>query len=138
MKDKMKQIVERIKQSWNSNPPCNQQVMVSLENSFPLPNDYKEFMSWSNGGEGNIGSNYLSLWKIEDVMQLNNEYQIQKYLSEKSLAIGTDGGDNCIGFYLGESTTLFLQPLGDLDLSENRFLSSSFTDLFIDWLRIQE
>lgn len=134
----MKQIIERIKQSWHSNPPCNQQVMVSLGNLFPLPNDYKEFMLWSNGGEGNIGSHYLSLWKIEDVMQLNNEYQIQKYLSGKSLAIGTDGGDNCIGFYWGESTTLFLQPLGDLDLSENRFLSSSFTDLFIDWLRIQE
>lgn len=134
----MKQIIERIKQSWYSNPPCNQQVMLSLENLFPLPNDYKEFMLWSNGGEGNIGSQYLSLWKIEDVMQQNNDYQIQKYLSEKSLAIGTDGGDNCIGFYFGESITLFLQPLGDLDLSENRFLSSSFTDLFIDWLRIRE
>lgn len=66
--------------------------MLSLENLFPLPDDYKEFMSWSNGGEGNIGSQYLSLWKIEDVIQLNNDYQVQKYLSGKSLAIGTDGG----------------------------------------------
>ncbi|MFR2243924.1 MAG: SMI1/KNR4 family protein [Anaerobutyricum soehngenii] len=49
---------------------------------FPLPDDYKEFMLWSNGGEGNIGSQYLSLWKIEDLMQLNKEYQIQKYLSK--------------------------------------------------------
>lgn len=138
MKDKMKQIIEKIKKSWYSNPPCNQQIMLSLENLFPLPDDYKEFMSWSNGGEGNIGSQYLSLWKIEDVMQLNNDYQIQKYLSEKSLAIGTNGGDNCIGFYWGKTSFLFSQPLGDLDLSENRFLSQSFTDLFIDWLRIRE
>ena len=40
-------------------------------------------------------------------MQLNKEYQIQKYLSKKSLVIGTDGGDNCIGFYLGEPTFIF-------------------------------
>lgn len=71
------------------------------------------------------------------LMQLNKEYQIQKYLSKKSLVIGTDGGDNCIGFYFGEPTFIFLQPLGDLDLSENRFLSQSFTDMFINWLRIR-
>ena len=119
------------------NPPCDQQIMLSVGKLFPLPDDYKEFMLWSNGGEGNIGSQYLSLWKIEDLMQLNKEYQIQKYLSKKSLVIGTDGGDNCIGFYFGEPTFIFLQPLGDLDLSENRFLSQSFTDMFINWLRIR-
>lgn len=73
----------------------------------------------------------------QHLMQLNKEYQIQKYLSKKSLVIGTDGGDNCIGFYFGEPTFIFLQPLGDLDLSENRFLSQSFTDMFINWLRIR-
>jgi len=133
----MKQIIEKINKSWHSNPPCDQQIMLSVGKLFPLPDDYKEFMLWSNGGEGNIGSQYLSLWKIEDLMQLNKEYQIQKYLSKKSLVIGTDGGDNCIGFYLGEPTFIFLQPLGDLDLSENRFLSQSFTDMFINWLRIR-
>ena len=60
-----------------------------------------------------------------------------KVFVEKSLVIGTDGGDNCIGFYFGEPTFIFLQPLGDLDLSENRFLSQSFTDMFINWLRIR-
>lgn len=134
----MKQIIEKISKSWHSNPPCNQQIMLGLENLLPLPDDYKEFMSWSNGGEGYIGSQYLALWKIEDVMQLNDEYQIQKYLSQKSLAIGTDGGDNCIGFYFERPTFVFLQPLGDLDLSENRFLSQSFTDMFIDWLRVRK
>lgn len=78
----MKQIIEKINKSWHSNPPCDQQIMLSVGKLFPLPDDYKEFMLWSNGGEGNIGSQYLSLWKIEDLMQLNKEYQIQKYLSK--------------------------------------------------------
>lgn len=73
----MKQIIEKINKSWHSNPPCDQQIMLSVGKLFPLPDDYKEFMLWSNGGEGNIGSQYLSLWKIEDLMQLNKEYQIQ-------------------------------------------------------------
>ena len=83
----MKQIIEKINKSWHSNPPCDQQIMLSVGKLFPLPDDYKEFMLWSNGGEGNIGSQYLSLWKIEDLMQLNKEYQIQKYLSKKSLVV---------------------------------------------------
>ena len=78
----MKQIIEKINKSWHSNPPCDQQIMLSVGKLFPLPDDYKVFMLWSNGGEGNIGSQYLSLWKIEDLMQLNKEYQIQKYLSK--------------------------------------------------------
>lgn len=130
----MKKIIEIINKDWYSNPPCNQQMMLRLEKSFPLPDDYKEFMSWSNGGEGYIGSQYVALWKIENVIQLNNDYQIQQHLSEKYLAIGTDGGDNCIGFYFGNPTFIFLQPLGDLDSSVNRFVARSFTDLLINWL----
>ena len=56
----MKQIIEKINKSWHSNPPCDQQIMLSVGKLFPLPDDYKEFMLWSNGGEGNIGSQYLS------------------------------------------------------------------------------
>ena len=90
----MKQIIEKINKSWHSNPPCDQQIMLSVGKLFPLPDDYKEFMLWSNGGEGNIGSQYLSLWKIEDLMQLNKEYQIQKYLSKKSLVDTAQLKDN--------------------------------------------
>ena len=60
----MKQIIEKINKSWHSNPPCNQQIMLSVEKLFPLPGDYKEFMLWSNGGEGNIGSRTFVRWLI--------------------------------------------------------------------------
>ena len=40
----MKQIIEKINKSWHSNPPCDQQIMLSVGKLFPLPDDYKEFM----------------------------------------------------------------------------------------------
>ena len=79
----MKQIIEKFNKVGTPILHVINKVMLSVGKLFPLPDDYKEFMLWSNGGEGNIGSQYLSLWKIEDLMQLNKEYQIQKYLSKK-------------------------------------------------------
>ena len=79
----MKQIIEKINKSWHSNPPCDQQIMLSVGKLFPLPDDYKEFMLWSNGGEGNIGSQYLSLWKIEDLMQTEQRIPNTKVFVEK-------------------------------------------------------
>lgn len=57
----MKQIIEKINKSWHSNPPCDQQIMLSVGKLFPLPDDYKEFMLWSNGGEGNIGMGHKTI-----------------------------------------------------------------------------
>lgn len=45
-----------------------------------LPADYRQFMALSNGGEGPLGENHLSFWKIEDVIEKNAEYQTQQYL----------------------------------------------------------
>ena len=84
--------------------------MLSVGKLFPLPDDYKEFMLWSNGGEGNIGSQYLSLWKIEDLMQLNKDTKYKVFV-EKSLVIGTDGGDNCIGFYFWRTYFYFFTTI---------------------------
>ena len=68
-----------------------------------------------------------------DGKEVKNE--VYKVKRNRNYKRGQD--DNCIGFYFGEPTFIFLQPLGDLDLSENRFLSQSFTDMFINWLRIR-
>mgnify|MGYP000544170407 CR=1 FL=1 len=93
-------------------------------------NDYKTFITWSNGGEGEVGGNYISLWKIEDIITLNNDYQIQKYLSKDFLAIGTDGGGVCYGFNLRDNFSFFKCPLGDLDINELSLITKSFKEFF--------
>ena len=47
---------------------------------FTLPDDYIEFITEFNGGEGLIGDqNYLEIWKIEDLIPMNEKYEVDKY-----------------------------------------------------------
>ena len=80
--------------------------------------------------EERLNAAYISLWKVEDLPALNEEYQIQKYLSEKFLGIGTDGGGICYGFCLDKNYSIFKCPLGDLDINEVVIVAKSTKDFF--------
>jgi len=128
----MEKIIEKISDKWYKNSGVSIQNISTVESSFDtvFPNDYKIFIEWSNGGEGEIGENYISLWKIEDMIALNDEYQIQKYLTKDYLAFGTDGGGICYGFKIKDGFSVFKCPLGDLDINEASIVAKSFTDFF--------
>lgn len=122
--------LERI--GWNSNKETNLNDIGIVEEQLHIvfPEDYLEFLKWSNGGEGYIGKNYVSLWKVEDLEVLNREYQIQTYLSKGYLGIGTDGGGICYGFCLEKQFAIFKCPLGDLDINEITIVANSIKDFF--------
>jgi len=127
----MKNLIQKIAINWNSNHRADLPEILTIEKALNIsfPKNYIAFLKWSNGGEGSIGENYVSLWKCEDLVTLNNEYQIQKYLSEKFLGLGTDGGGICYGFRLNDYA-IFKCPLGDLDMNEVVMIASSFENLF--------
>ena len=122
--------LERI--GWNSNKETNLNDIGIVEEQLHIvfPEDYLEFLKWSNGGEGYIGKNYVSLWKVEDLEVLNREYQIQTYLSKGDLGNGTDGGGICYGFCLEKQFAIFKCPLGDLDINEITIVANSIKDFF--------
>lgn len=63
-----------------------------------LPSDYQEFMKLKNGGEGCIGDGaYVIFWKLEELIEANNDYNIPEHLPEIFM-IGTDGGGCGFGF----------------------------------------
>ena len=129
----MKNIIKDLeKAGWNSNKGANLNDIGIAQKQLHIvfPEDYLEFLKWSNGGEGYIGENYISFWKVEDLAALNAEYQIQKYLSEKFLGIGTDGGGICYGFCLEKEFAIFKCSLGDLDIKEITIVANSIKDLF--------
>jgi hypothetical protein len=70
----MENTIRKIIDSWNSKSGVELQAISEIENKLDirLPEDYKTFLSWSNGGEGEIGDNYISLWKVEDLIILNH------------------------------------------------------------------
>ena len=129
----MKNIIKDLERiGWNSNKEKNLNDIGIVEKQLHIafPEDYLEFLKWSNGGEGYVGENYISFWKVEDLAALNAEYQIQKYLSEKFLGIGTDGGGICYGFYLEKEFAIFKCPLGDLDTNGITIVANSIKDFF--------
>ena len=129
----MKNIIKNLERiGWNSNKGTNLNDIGIVEKQLHIafPEDYLEFLKWSNGGEGYIGENYISFWKVEDLEVLNREYQIQTYLSKGYLGIGTDGGGICYGFCLGKEFAIFKCSLGDLDIKEITIVANSIKDLF--------
>ena len=93
-----------------------------------FPPDYGSFLSWSNGGEGQIGSRYLSIWSSDEIRKLNDDYQIGRYLPGV-VGIGTDGGNLCYALDYradAEAPRLVQCALGDLDLASIVLLGSTF------------
>lgn len=67
-------------------------------NGVQLPKDYIDFMSEHNGGEGAVGENlYMRLYKLEELIDYNNDYEISKYLPDFFI-FGTDGGGMLLGY----------------------------------------
>ena len=128
----MKDIVNKIVILLNNNHGVDSKDITVIEERLnaAFPQDYITLLKRSNGGEGYVGQNYISLWKVEDLPALNEEYQIQKYLSEKFLGIGTDGGGICYGFCLDKNYSIFKCPLGDLDVNEVVIVAKSTKDFF--------
>ena len=133
----MKNIIKDLEKiGWNSNKETNLDDISIVEERLHIvfPEDYLEFLKWSNGGEGYIGKNYVSLWKVEDLEVLNREYRIQTYLSKGYLGIGTDGGGICYGFCLEKQFAIFKCPLADLDINEITIVANSIKDFFCNVL----
>lgn len=114
------------KNKWYKNENINKNVLGKIISLYNFPKEYLQFMEWSNGGEGNIGENYLYLWKIENTEQLNKDYNIQQYLGMDCYGFGTDGGDNCYCFDNKNGNKIIKCSLGDLDYNEIKIISNTF------------
>ena len=105
--------------------------LLSIENveeilAISLPEQYKSFLLWSNGGEGIFGNNYIHIWAIDDVIAYNMDYGIHKYLGTEYLVFGMDG-DIGYAFYL-PNHSVYKVNFGDLDIKSISCLASSFDE----------
>jgi len=90
----MRDYLETFDRWWHSNPPVD---LVSMATTLEkinnvLPKDYLDFLKWSNGGEGDTGSNHFTFWKIEELQDLNLIYDIESFLPG-AVAFGDDGSN---------------------------------------------
>lgn len=76
------------------NEPTTLTVIREVEEllGISLPNDYSNFLLFTNGGEGIVGQSYLALWKIEDLHELNDAYKTYEF-APGLVIIGSNGSD---------------------------------------------
>lgn len=120
MTEDLKQYFEDF--DFNGESDCN----IRSVNDVLLPEDYLIFMKEYNGGEGGIGEDgYIVLYRLEQLQQINCDYQVEKYLPNHCL-IGSDGGGEAFG--VDEEGNFFAVPFVPMDKKEKIILGSTFSD----------
>jgi len=99
-----------------------------------FPDDYRTFLTSDNGLEKWFGDVYLSLYTIEQVVELNEIHDHLAYQPEL-VHIGSDGGGEAIAFdFRHDPPTVILVNLVSTDWSEAILQAESFTE-FMDQRR---
>jgi hypothetical protein len=133
--------VMQLSEKFYRNNGCERNVIEKseIELAKVFPKEYVDFLFWSNGGVGELGENYVSFWRCEDIVQLNKDYGIQKYLTENFVAFGTDGGGECYAFDYGNSKNpkIVQCALGALDIDELIYVADTFSE-FVKILKHRE
>jgi hypothetical protein len=86
---------------------------------------------YSNGGEGLVGKSYVSLWKVEDFIELNDAYGVHDF-APGLLIIGSDGGDKAFCLDIRHDLMSFVSvPFIGMDLSEVSQCGDSFVEFLL-------
>jgi len=126
---------ERLLAKFNGNPPTDTSSLRKLESDagFCLPEDYAQFLQQTNGGEGFIGSTYLILWCVGDLIEMNEAYQVADYAPGLFL-FGSDGGGEAFAFDMRtDAKPIVSVPFVGMELELIQPLGSTFK-AFLDVL----
>ncbi|WP_257828251.1 SMI1/KNR4 family protein [Burkholderia glumae] len=112
---------------FHRNAPSAPEEIANLEKTLGvlLPLNYKDFLAWSDGGEGEVGDLYLSIWTVTQVVELNALYSITTRMGRGFVGIGTDGGDYCFALDLRRDERFVVVPLGALAEDDVKPLASN-------------
>ena len=82
-------------ENFKFNPPYQGEKITKIS-GVSLPQSYIDFMNQHNGGEGDIGETWLSLYPLENLQEMNEIFGIEEFLPDR-IIIGTNGGEEFYG-----------------------------------------
>ncbi|WP_071460608.1 SMI1/KNR4 family protein [Bacillus massilinigeriensis] len=124
----MDEKIKTLLSQFELNEPASENIIKKVEEllSINFPQEYYDFLLFSNGGEGAIGQSYLVMWKIEDLIELNEAYGVEEF-APGLLIIGSNGGDTAYCIDMKRTIKPFVQvPFIGMDLSEVQDCSNDF------------
>jgi len=102
------------------NEPATQNAIDEFQrvSGLKLPQDYVRFLMMSNGAEGIIGTKaYVMLWRLEELIELNEAYNVQEYAKGLFL-FGSDGGGEAYAFDIRSQTISIVRvPFVGMDVN---------------------
>lgn len=125
----MAKSLSEILEKFDSNglSPVENMENVEKHFGFPLPSDYKSFMSTHDGGEGFVREQYLILWRAGEIIEFNRDYEVEKYASGLVL-FGSNGGGEAFAFdaRAGENMKIRIVPFIGMNLADAKPVADSF------------
>jgi len=99
--------------------------------NFKLPEDYKFFLLNYLRNESFLGNEYVILWELNELTEMNISYQITDNLVN-TIGIGGNGSSEFIAieFTKNNEYRVVLSPFIDLDKNYHIEIGNSFTDFF--------
>ena len=89
--------IKNIMKNMEFTTPATTEEINAAEKELGLefPKSYVDFLLITNGAEGSIGEeNYLVLWSVNEIVELNNEYAVLLYYIKNKKKLGfSDGSD---------------------------------------------
>ena len=118
----MKQLLEKLANSFDTVSPATASAIETVEKFFnlKLPVDYKEFLQFSNGLEGETADSYLVLWTAEELIELNRAYNVKEFVSN-IIIIGSDGAENAFAFDTIDMSIVRLPFIGMGHIASEKF-----------------
>jgi hypothetical protein len=99
---------------------------------FKIPDDYQEYLINYTGFENHIGTEYVVIWDLVELMEFNTDYEVFE-LMQNGLGIGSNGSSEMIVLKKIDNNKfkILLIPYLDLDEEDTYIeIGDSFLDLF--------
>ena len=129
----MKQLLDKLTNSFDTVSPATPFAIETAEKFFnlKLPTDYKEFLQFTNGLEGETQDSYLVLWSAEELVELNEAYNVKEFVAN-IIIFGSDGGEEAFGF---DTTNMSIVKLPFIGMGH--IANEKLSDTFVDFLSSQ-
>lgn len=113
------------------NPPSINEILMTIEKTLDIcfPLQYKDFMLFTNGAEGPIGSDsYLVIWSIEEIIPLNEAYAVNEF-TPQLLYFGSDGGGMAYAFDLRQQHYPIVEiPFESIHIDDAKLCGNTFNE----------
>lgn len=122
----------------NSPATIGQITESEMQLNVSFPDEYKEFLLFSNGADGEIGDNQLVLWDLEQIVDFSNNLLNMITDAEdvpNVVVFASDGGTKGYAFDKRDNTIVSVD-LDAIDIEYSDFYGHTFDEFLKNLCRI--